>query len=226
MRTLGLIGGTSWVSTQQYYLRLNQIVAERLPGHNARLAMWSTNFAEFHGEMDWEQRYAHHLKAAKGLAAMGAEGLVICANTLHRFADQLVQDQDLPIVNLIDAVGDEIKAQGLATAGILGTIPTMTEDFYAGRLLGHGIKTLVPDEAGREEINRTIYEELTRFNFLPATRSYYAAQIQSLAARGAECVILGCTEIPLLMEGMAASVPLLDTIEVHCQAAISFALSG
>jgi len=223
MKTLGLIGGTSWVSTQQYYLRLNQMVGERMPGHNALIAMWSTDFGNFpDNPLEW--RYQHHLKAAQGLAGMGADAIMICSNTLHMFVDRLEQDQPLPIIHLVDALGATIRAQGWTKAALLGTRTTMTLPFYSERLARQGVETLVPDAEVRDEIDRTIYEELTLFKFLPETQAYYQQQIQVLKDRGAECVILGCTEIPLLMEGVSSALPMLDTIEVHCQSAVDFAL--
>lgn len=222
MKTLGLIGGTSWLSTKQYYVRLNEIAGELAPGETCPLVMVNTEWSAFQA-MDWEQRYQHHLSAAKRLAAAGADGLMICANTLHRFAPRLQEDQALPIVSIIDAIAAEVKQHGFSRAGILGTQVTMTEPFYAGRLSELGLQTIVPDESEFERIDRTIFDEFARDIFADETRAYYLALVDALKSKGAECVIQGCTEIPLLLHGCTASLPLVDTIEVHCQAAIKWA---
>ena len=225
MRTLGLIGGTSWLSTRQYYTRLNELAGEAAPGQTCKLVLVNTEWAEFQA-MDWEQRYGHHLDAAKRLARAGAEAVLICANTLHRFAPRLTQDQHLPIISILDAIADEVKSQGFSTSAILGTRVTMTEEFYAGRLHELGLRTVVPDESQMDELDRTIFEEFARDVFSDATARYYLGQIDRLKAKGAECVILGCTEIPLLLAGRTASLPMIDTIEVHCRAGIRFALGS
>ncbi len=223
MKRLGLIGGTTWLSTVQYYTRLNQIAAQERPGHTASLLLWNTEWSAFQ-QMDWEQRYDHHLQAARALHQAGAEALLICANTLHRFQPRLEADQPLPIVSILDAIASEVASNGWQKAAILGTKVTMTEPFYAGRLAQLGVQTIVPSEQDMDEIDRTIFEEFANDCFLPKTADNYLRIIEVLKTQGADCAILGCTEIPLLLSGRTAAVPMIDTIEVHCRAAIRYAL--
>jgi aspartate racemase len=229
MKTLGLVGGTGWVSTIEYYRLINEEVNRRLGGHEAaRCILFSVNFGDVMRakEQDPEQAGVREMMvdAATRLARAGVDGLMLCANTMHWFAGSLEQAVPLPLVHIADATGRQILAAGMRTVGLLGTRPTMERDFYLARLAAMGIETLVPDEAGREFVNRAIYEELVRDRFLPGTRSAFLEIIAGLRGRGAEGVVLGCTEIPLLVKQEDSELPLFDTLSIHAVAGVDFLL--
>ena len=231
MKTIGLIGGVTWVSTVHYYRRLNELVADSLGGlHSARVIVFSLDFApvaEAQHRGDWNEIGDRLTAAARSLAAAGAEILLIGANTLHIVYDRIVAATGLTFVHIVDAVGCEAAERGLRRVGLLGTRFTMEEPFYRERLeRGFGLEVLTPDRADRDEVHRIIYEELAHDRVLASSRAAVSAVIGRLADRGAEAVILGCTELPLLFPGVAEDrgLPLLDPLELHCRQAVRQAL--
>jgi aspartate racemase len=229
MKTLGLIGGTGWVSTIEYYRLINEDVTRRLGGHEAaRCILFSLNFGDVMRakEADPEQAKVREMlvDAATRLARTGVDGLMLCANTMHWFADSVEQAVALPLVHIGDATGREVRARGFGKVGLLGTLPTMERDFYRTRLAAMGIEVVVPDDVGRQFVNRAIYDELVLDRFLPETRAGFLEVIACLRARGAEGVVLGCTEIPLLVRQEDCEIPLFDTLAIHAKAAVDFLL--
>ena len=231
MKTIGMIGGTGWVSTLEYYRLLNEEIGRRLGGHNAaRCILYSLNFADIVRlkEMDPEQQGVRQLviETAATLAAAGAECLALCANTLHWFAADIEKAVPLPLVHIATATGEAIRNQGLAKVGLLGTRPTMEKDFYRQRLLALGIETLVPDSSDRVFVDQAVMNELIHGRFELKTRANFLEIIDSLAERGAQGIILGCTEIPLLIKQADTALPLFDTLSIHARAIAAFALAN
>jgi aspartate racemase len=230
MRTIGLVGGTSWVSTIEYYRTINAEVNARRGGQSsARILLDSVDFGEvdaLHARGDFEAVGTLLAGAAVKLASVGAECIVLCANTTHMHAERVQAAVPVPLIHLVDATAREIRRGGLDRVGLLGTRPTMELDFYADRLRAAGIDVLVPGKDEREFIDRTIREELVRSVFLPRSREGFLAVIEGLAARGARGVVLGCTEIPLLVAPEQSPLPAFDTTRIHALAAVEFALSG
>ena len=228
MKTLGLIGGMSWESTIPYYRLINQAVAERLGGlHSARLVLYSVDFAQVERLQqtgDWDAAGRLLAEAACALRAAGAELLVICTNTMHKVADAVQDASGLPIVHVADVTAAAVRTAGLSRIGLLGTRFTMEQPFYRERLERHGLEVLVPDAAQRAIVHRVIYDELCRGRIEAASREAYREIIGSLVERGAQGVILGCTEIGLLVAPEDASVPLFDTTTLHARAAALAAL--
>lgn len=231
MKTIGLLGGMGWPSTLTYYRLINEGVAARLGGmHAARIALWSVDFADVEAcqrEGRWDDASAILADGARRLEAAGAEILVLCTNTMHRLAGPLQAATRVPLLHIADATAEEARARGLTKLGLLGTRFTMEQDFYRGRLEAHGFEVLVPDADGRAFVNRVIYEELVHGVVRPSSRAGYLAAIADLVARGADGVVLGCTEIGLLVS--AADLPdvaVLDTTEVHARAAVVAALGS
>ena len=230
MRTLGLIGGMTWHSTVDYYRLINAGVQERLGGsHSADLLLLSIDFEpveDMQGRGDWAGMGKLMGEWARRLEAAGAEGLVICTNTMHRLADSAAGAVSIPLIHIADATARAIKQKGLATVGLLGTRYTMEMDFYRGRLeKEHGLKVLIPEEPGRTSIHDIIYRELAQGIVREESRRAYAAVIRELEGRGAQGVILGCTEIPLLIKAADSPIPVFDTTALHAAAAVDFALS-
>ncbi|UNK48296.1 aspartate/glutamate racemase family protein [Lysobacter sp. S4-A87] len=228
MKTLGLIGGMSWESTVPYYRLINQTVKERLGGlHSARLLLYSVDFAEIERLQmsgDWDTAGQVLADAGRALRAGGAELLVICTNTMHKVADAVEAASGLPLLHIADATADEIRAQGLQRVGLLGTRFTMEQDFYLQRLVGHGLEVLIPEADDRGIVHRVIYDELCLGQVRDESRQQYRRIIADLVARGAQGVILGCTEIGLLVGNDDASVPLFDTAALHARHAALAAL--
>jgi len=226
MRTLGLIGGTGWISTLEYYRLINQAVNRRLGGlEAARLLIHSFNY----GDIDRLNRRDDHravfsllLEAALGLQGCGVDGFLLCANTLHLYADELQGKVARPILHIADAAAERIRGRGLTRVGLLGTRITMERDFYRGRLAEAGIDVLVPGESDRAFIQGAIVNELLKGDFKDDTRSRFLEIVGGLAGRGAEGVVLGCTEIPLLLKQDDADLPLFDTLAIHAGAAADF----
>lgn len=230
MKTIGLIGGMSWESTLPYYRRINQQVAERLGGlHSARIILHSVDFFEverLQAAGDWDRAGEMLAGIARGLERAGADLLVLCTNTMHIVADRIESATRIPLVHIADATAGAVAAAGMTTVGLLGTRFTMEQDFYRGRLeRKHGIRVLVPPEPDRETVNRVIFEELCRGSLLPQSRSEYTRIISELAANGAEGVVLGCTEIGLLVKPGDVGVGLFDTAVIHADAAVVRALA-
>lgn len=229
MKTLGLIGGMSWESTVPYYRTINQTVKEQLGGlHSARLLLYSVDFAEIEKLQhagDWDAAGAVLAEAARSLKAGGAQLLVICTNTMHKVADAVEAASGLPLLHIADATGDAIRARGITRIGLLGTRFTMEQDFYRRRLSeGHGLDVLVPEPDERDLVHRVIYDELCQGVIRDESRTQYRRVMDGLVARGAQGIILGCTEIGLLVGEDDASVPLFDTTALHARAAALAAL--
>lgn len=229
MRTLGLIGGMTWHSTADYYRLINAGIQARLGGsHSAELVMVSVDFGpveDMQGRGDWEAMGRLMADAARRLEAAGADGLVICANTMHRLADDVTGAVRIPLIHIADATAGAIIATGLETVGLLGTRYTMELDFYRGRLEKmYGLRVLIPDEPGRSSVHDIIYKELAQGIVNEDSRRDYIAVIEDLKDRGAQGVILGCTEIPLLIKAADSPIPVFDTTALHAAAAVGFAL--
>lgn len=230
MKTIGLLGGMSWESTLPYYRHINEAVRERLGGlHSARLVLYSLDFHEIEAlqrQGDWAAAGTLLADAARRLESAGANFLLLCTNTMHKVADAIEAASALPLLHIADPTAAAIQAAGLQRVGLLGTRFTMEQPFYRQRLEDrHGIQVLVPDEPDRAEVHRVIYEELCRGVVSEVSRQAYRQVISRLVARGAKAVILGCTEIGLLVRADDAEVPLFDTCVLHAQAAAERALS-
>ena len=229
MKTIGLIGGTGWVSTIEYYRLINEGINKRLGGQNAASCiLYSFNYADIdklNQKDDHEGISKLVLDAAHKLKAASAEYLVICANTLHMFYDELVEKVQLPLVHIADATSGEIKKKGLSKIGLLGTKFTMEMDFYTARLQTAGIESLVPEKPERLYIHDAIVNELLKENFKPETKKIFLEIIADLQQKGAQGIVLGCTEIPLLIKQEDTHLPVFNTLEIHARAAVDFALS-
>jgi aspartate racemase len=229
MKTLGLIGGTTWVSTVDYYRYINQLTIERLGGLNsARLLLYSLNFRDAKSLADvgdWESLGKLMSGIARNLETAGAEAIVLCANTMHIVADLIQSQIEIPLIHITDATAKEIRRKWLNKVALLGTRFTMDNDFYKERLTRFEIETLIPTEEQRDFIHSSIFEELGKDVFRAETKQRFLDVIEDLAARGAEGVILGCTEIPMLIKPDECPVPSFDTTLIHAKAAVEFALS-
>ncbi len=230
-KVIGLIGGMSWESSAEYYRIVNERVRDRLGGlSSARCLMWSFDFAEIEALQHagrWDDATALMIDAARRLERGGADFVVICTNTMHRMADQVQAAIGLPLLHIADPTAERIRAAGLRRVGLLGTAFTMEQDFYKGRLVQkHGLEVLVPDDADRATVHRVIYDELVQGRIEEASREAYRGVIARLVERGAEAVILGCTEIMLLVRPEDSPVPLYDTTAIHAEAAVELALSN
>ena len=231
MKTIGLIGGLSWESSSEYYRIINQETQKRLGGvHSADCLMYSFDFAEIEALQaagDWEAATALMLGAAHNLARGGAACIVICSNTMHRMAEDIEAALDLPLIHIADATAAAILDEGHQRVGLLGTGFTMEQDFYKGRMIErYGLDVITPDAAGRETVHRIIYEELVRGTIKADSRRIYQNVIQDLKAAGAEAVILGCTEIGLLIKPEDSALPSYDTTALHALAALDWALQS
>jgi aspartate racemase len=229
MRLLGVLGGMSWTSTAEYYRLLNQGVAARLGGlHSARLLLHSVDFgpvAAMQHDGDWRGTADVLVEAAQGLQRGGAEGLLLATNTMHKVADEVEAASGIPLLHIADATAARVLADGRSTVGLLATAFTMEQDFYVGRLREHGLDVLVPDAEERDDVHRIIYDELCLDVVRDESRERYREVMASLARRGAEAVILGCTEIMLLVKPEDSAVPLFDTTALHAEAAVAAALA-
>ena len=231
MRQLGILGGMSWESTASYYRLLNQRVREQLGGlHSAPLLLHSVNFAEIaelQRRADWQAAGELLARAAQGLQQAGATALLLATNTMHKVAPAIEAAVDIPLLHIGDAVGQALQRQGLRRAALLGTRFTMQEDFYRQRLAERfGIEVITPDAAQMAEIDRVIFAELCQGQFLPSARDFYLDCLRTLQEQGAEAAILGCTEIGLLLEGLDAPLPLLDSTELHVAMGLEWMLGA
>ena len=229
MKTMGLIGGMSWESTAVYYQLINRGVNERLGGlHSARIAMVSVDFAPIETlqhKGDWDGTAEILARAARGLEAAGADFFLICTNTMHRVADAVARAVDIPLVHIADATARVLEEKGVDRVGLLGTAFTMEQDFYRGRLEKRfGMAVLVPESASRQAVHDIIYKELCRGIIRPESKARYLEIIHDLAGKGAGAVILGCTEIGMLVQQGDTSVTLLDTTRIHAARAVDLAL--
>ena len=231
MKTIGLIGGMSWESTIPYYRLINEGVKQRLGGlHSAKLILHSVDFDEIERLQrsgDWDAAGALLTRSAQLLETAGAELLVLCTNTMHKVAPAIESAVSIPLLHIADATAEAAKAAGIRRVGLLGTRFTMEQDFYVGRLTErHGLEVLTPTAPERDEVHRIIYEELCLGKILPASRESYHRIMDELVRRGAQAVILGCTEISLLVGKEDGPVPLLDTTAIHAQSAVEAALAS
>ena len=230
MKTLGLIGGMSWESTVPYYRLINEGIKTRLGGlHSAKLVLYNVDFAEIEqlqAAGRWQEAGQLLAQAAQSLQAAGAQGLVLCTNTMHKVADAIGLAVDLPLIHIADATARAVSAAGLQKVGLLGTRFTMEQDFYKARLQNaFGLDVLVPEPSDRDEVHRIIYQELCLGQVHGASRDMYRSVIQRLIAQGAQGIILGCTEIGLLVDVQDSAVPLFDTTALHAQAAVDWMLA-
>lgn len=229
MKTIGLIGGMSWESTVPYYRIINETVKERLGGlHSAKLVLYSFDFHEIEvlqHSGDWQEAGRRLAQAATSLQAAGADLLVLCTNTMHKVADAIERTVSIPLLHIADATAQEVRQAGLKKVGLLGTRFTMEQEFYLGRLRDrHHLDVLIPDNADRGIVHRIIFEELVLGLVRDESRAEYRRIIQGLADRGAQGVILGCTEISMLVGPSDSPVPLFDTTAIHARKAAEWAL--
>jgi aspartate racemase len=228
-RTLGIIGGMSWESTESYYRIINEGIKAKLGGlHSADLLIHSVEFAlinELQEQGRWEELGVMMASSGKRLQAAGAQGLMIASNTMHKLFDDVQSATDLPLIHIADATIDAIKKQNLSKIALLGTQFTMTQDFYKQRLIDAGLEVLIPAENERAEVHRIIKKELCVGEFKDSSRQYYIDVINGLAKQGAEGVILGCTEIGLLITQADSPIPVFDTTAIHAAAAVDFLLA-
>ena len=229
MKTIGLIGGMSWESTATYYQILNTLVREKIGGfHSAKLILYSVDFAEIEASQtnnQWHEAGQLLADAAKSLEAAGADFLVLCTNTLHKVSDQITSSTHLPFIHIADALIEEINCKGYKKVGLLGTKYTMGESFYQDMLRKAGIEVLVPNPAGQNMVNSVIFNELCLGKIEINSKDSYKSIIREMVADGAEAIILGCTEIGMLItQDDLPEIPLLDTVELHARKAFEFAV--
>lgn len=229
MKTIGLIGGMSWESTVPYYREINELVRLRLGGlHSGRVALYSVDFAEIEPLQRtdrWDEAGEALAKAGRAVEAAGADFIVLCTNTMHKVAPAIAAGVSIPLLHIADPTADAVKRAGIRTVGLLGTRFTMEQDFYRERLESrHGLEVLVPEADGREVVHRVIYEELCRGVVTEAARAQYREVIAGLVRKGAAGIILGCTEIAMLVSPSDSPVPVFDTTRLHAAAAVDLAL--
>jgi len=229
MKTIGMIGGMSWESSLEYYRVVNQTIKEKLGGfHSAKCILYSVNFDEvekLQHQGDWESLTRLMIDAAHRVKKAGADFLVICTNTMHKMADEVQDAIRIPLLHIADVTAAAIRANGQTRMGLLGTRFTMEQDFYKGRLKQkHGIDVLIPDDKERQVIHDILYNELCLGDIKKLSREKFKDIIQGLVGRGAQGVILGCTEIPLIVSQKDYEIPLYDTTTLHAKAAVEFAL--
>ncbi|MCG8473357.1 MAG: aspartate/glutamate racemase family protein, partial [Desulfobacterales bacterium] len=229
MKTIGMIGGMSWESTSSYYTMINEGIKEALGGlHSAKIALYSVDFSEIETlqhEGRWQEAGEVLAQAGRGLVQAGADFLMICTNTMHKVADEVEKASGVPLLHIADATGEVLKADGVETVGLLGTSFTMEEAFYKGRLTEKfGLDVVIPDEKERAEVHRVIFDELCAGKMVSTSKERYQRIIERLEKEGADAVILGCTEIGLLVKPVDSLVRLYDTTAIHAQAAVKMAL--
>ncbi len=229
MKTIGLIGGMSWESTVPYYRQINETIKQQLGGlHSAKIVLYSMDFHEVERMQyagDWDSAGRLLADAARSLRAAGADFLVLCTNTMHKVGPAIEAAVDIPLFHIADPTAQAIKQAGYSKVGLLGTRFTMEQDFYRNRLRErHGLEVLIPGEADRELVHRIIYDELCLGQIVPGSREQYRRIMADMAEQGAQAIILGCTEISLLVGQQDATVPLFDTTAIHARSAAQFAL--
>jgi aspartate racemase len=229
VKTIGLLGGMSWESSALYYRLINEAVRDRLGGvHSAKIVMASVDFAEvehFQSIGDWVSAGALLAEQARNLEAAGADFLVLCTNTMHKVAGDIDAAVSIPLLHLADTTGTAVAGTGMDTVGLLGTAFTMEQSFYTDRLASHGLTVIVPDDTQRGVVHRVIYEELVLGIVSDRSRAQYVEIIHSLQARGAQGVVLGCTEIELLINDADSPIPTFPTTRLHAEAAVEMALA-
>ena len=231
MKTIGLLGGMSWESSLEYYRIINETVKRKLGGlHSAKSLMFSFDFheiEELQARGDWQGATEMMVSGARKLEAGGADFLIICTNTMHLMADEVASSVKIPLVHIADATGDRVAESGLKRVALLGTKFTMEQDFYKGRLAEkYGLDVITPDKHDRQKVHDIIYNELCLGEINDKSRKIYLEIIEKLANDGVEGVILGCTEIPLLVKQEDVELPLFDTTKIHAEAAVEFALKS
>ena len=231
MKLIGLMGGMSWQSSAEYYRLINELVGQALGGHHsARMLLYSVDFdpiEEAQRAGHWDQMAVMLAEAGCALQRAGADFLLLCTNTMHKVADAVERASGLPLIHIADVTGAAIEGAGLRTVALLGTRFTMEDDFYSGRLQERfGLEVLIPPEQDRADVHRIIYDELCHGQVRPASREVYRQVIARLVDRGAKGVVLGCTEIPLLVRPEDVQVPLFDTTRLHAEAAVARALNA
>jgi len=229
MKTIGLIGGMSWESTQEYYRIINETVKEMLGGfHSAKIIMYSVNFEEIEKlqrQGRWRDLTNLMIDAAQRIEKGGADFVVICTNTMHKMADEVQKNIKIPLLHIADITAEKVKEKGLTKIGLLGTKFTMEEDFYKGRLAEkYGLDVIIPNEKERKIVHDVIFNELCLGEIKQPSKDQFKKIIQNLVMEGAEGIILGCTEIPLLVKQEDFEVPLFDTTLVHAKAAVEYAI--
>ncbi len=229
MKTIGLLGGMSWESTVTYYRTINELVKQQLGGfHSAKILLYSVDFdpiEKLQNKGDWAGTAEILTEAAKKLEKGGADFLLICTNTMHRVAPQIEESLTIPILHIADAAAEELKLNGVNKVGLLGTAFTMEQDFYKGRLMDkHGLTVITPDQEDRKLVHDVIYNELCMGEFKASSKNAYLQIIEKLSKSGAEAVILGCTEIALLVGKEKPSIPMFDTAKIHAQQSVKLAL--
>jgi aspartate racemase len=228
MKTIGLIGGMSWESTVPYYRLINEAIKQRLGGlHSAKIVLYSVDFHEIEQLQrsgDWETAGRLLADAARTLESAGADFLLVCANTMHKVAPAIEAAVRIPLLHVVDATAADIRAAGFTRVGLLGTRFTMEGAFYTERLQQHGLQVSVPDEQDRQTVHRVVYEELCLGKIVDASREAYRQIMAKLVAQGAQAIILGCTEIAMLVGPGDATVPLFDTTQIHARSAAERAL--
>lgn len=228
MKTIGLIGGMSWESTVTYYQVINETVKKELGGlHSAKLLLYSVDFDEieqYQTSGEWDKSAAVLASAAQGLEKAGADFILICTNTMHKVAPQVQARIQIPIIHIAEATADALKEHAITTVGLLGTKYTMTQDFYKDKLIAAGIEVVIPEGGDIEAVNSVIYQELCLGVIREASKAKYLEVIQTLADRGAQGIILGCTEIGLLVQQKDIPLPVFDTTLIHAQKAAYLAM--
>jgi len=229
MKTIGLIGGMSWESSLVYYRLINETVKERLGGlHSAKCIMFSVDFAEIEPlqhKSKWDEAAEKMIEAARHVEHGGADFLVLCTNTMHKTAGDIEKHVTIPLLHIADATAQRINAEGLTKVGLLGTRFTMEDDFYKGRLIDkHGMEVVIPSEEDRLDVHQIIYDELCLGQVKQESKERYCRIMGNLVRQGAQGIILGCTEIGLLVGAEDCVVPIFDTTKIHAEAAVEFAI--
>ena len=228
MKTIGLIGGMSWENTVTYYQLINETVKQELGGlHSAKILMYSVDFAEieeYQAKGEWDKSAQVLSDVAVNLEKAGADLIVICTNTMHKVAPQIRERISVPILHIAEATADTLVAQGISKVGLLGTKYTMTQDFYKAKLVEKGLEVVIPDEAGVELVNNVIYQELCLGQIKPESKAAFLQVIDQLQTQGAQGVILGCTEIGLLVQQADTTLPVFDTTQIHAVKAAMMAI--
>ena len=229
MKTIGLVGGMSWESSLEYYRIINETIKEKLGGfHSAKCIMYSVDFEEIEKlqhKGKWDEATDLMIDAVRRVEKGGASFVVICTNTMHKMADDVQESIHIPLLHIADVTAEEIRNRGFRKVGLLGTRFTMEEDFYKGRLQEkHGLEVIIPDEEERHTIHNILYSELCMGEIKKISKEAFQRIIENLVAKGAEGVILGCTEIPLLVKQEDYEIPLFDTTSLHARAAVEYAL--
>jgi len=230
MKTIGLIGGVRWVSSVEYYKIINEYISEKMGRHHsAKIIMYSVDFEEvmsFQYRQKWGETTRIMIDAAQRIERGGADFILICSNTLHKIADEVSMDIHIPLLHIADATAEEIKSKRLKKVGLLGTKYTMAQDFYRGRLqTKYGLDVIIPEESDMKIVDKIIFDELVLGEIKESSHQKFKAIIDKFVDEGSEGVILGCTELPLIIKQKDSSVPLFDTTRIHALAAAKLALS-